>query len=190
MKLLTLADLQAVSTSKLYDLGVVAAVFDATYGSLKAIYCRFQDALTVVGAPVYPDIAAGWKTSFIVDEDENESGVIGQEFCIGVALSAAAVATAFYGWVLSAGICPLALTTDGAVAAAGTLIGSTTDGTWNSVAETVSQAVAESGSASYTILNVPEGKSVGLALAADTSTTLAAGDAQIRSILAGLPETL
>jgi hypothetical protein len=190
MKLVNLTVLQAMSVSAQYRLGEVVRCYHATYGALKAIYCYFQDALTVLAAPINPDITAGWATSFTVDEDENESGVIGQEFCIGMALAVAVTTAARYGFVLVSGLNPVALTTDGNVTAGQTLIGSTTDGTWNGVTPTSSQAVAESGSASYTIVGAPMGKAVGMALADDASTAQAVGTAMINSVLAGEGDTL
>jgi hypothetical protein len=186
--LLSLTEAKKTTTSAgQFDLGTVAAIFDSTYGAMKAIYCYFQDALTVSMAPVYPDVTAGWSTSFTVDEDENETGVVGQEYCIGACLSSAAVTTAFYGWVLVSGLSPLAMTTDGSVAAGGGIIGSTTDGTWSQVAAT--QAVDEGSTNTYTVVNNP-GYVVATANAADSSTTLAAGGAQFNSVLSGLPVTL
>jgi hypothetical protein len=177
MRLVDLTTLRATSLAagRTYTPGEIAACKDATYGLLMAIYCYIQDAVTVLGGPAYPDITAGWVAGgvYTVDEDENESGVIGQEFCIGSFMESAVVAAAHYGWVQIYGNNTLALTTDGTVDAGYTIIGTATDGTWGGISEAVGR-----------------GKSVGVGLAADSSTTSAVNTVMFNSILAGAGETL
>jgi hypothetical protein len=117
-----------------------------------------------------------------VDTDENASGVIGQEFCCGAFLTGAITTAAGFGWILTAGLNPLAMVTDGSVAAGYGIIPSSTDGTWNGIAAT--QNVATTGTAYNHIGMVPA-----VARAADSSNSLAAGGALFDSIWAGLPVT-
>jgi len=179
---LSLTELQQVTTyAGRFRLGDCAVVIDSTYGPLKAVWVYSNEALTVVGAPVYPDHTAG---DWYVTEDENDSGVIGQEYCVGSFLSSAAVTTAFYGWILVWGLTPNALTTDGtADTDTPRMIGTATDGTWAGVA--ASQNIAASSGTVYT-----PGFIVGSWLADDSSTTLAAGNALLHSVWASCPQTV
>jgi len=180
MRVMNLLELEAVDSAAKYALGRVAAVFDATYGSLKAVYCYIQDAVAAASCyPAYEDVTAG---KWYVDTDENESGVIGQEFCCGAFLTGAITTAAGFGWILTAGLNPLAMVTDGSVAAGYGIIPSSTDGTWNGIAAT--QNVATTGTAYNHIGMVPA-----VARAADSSNSLAAGGALFDSIWAGLPVT-
>jgi len=182
MNFVDLVTLKTTSTTRLtYQLGDVAACRDATYGPLKAVYCYVQDDLTTANcSPVFEDIAAG---KWYVDEDENESGVIGQEYCCGAFLAGAAVAEAFWGWVLVAGLNPIAMLSDGSVAAGYNVIASSTDGTWNGVASSVA-AAATAGTA------YSGGWIVGTANAADTSNVPAAGSVMFHSVWSNLPVTV
>ena len=178
----TLTDLEAVSTTQLagVPLGSVAEVWDATYYGLKAVYCKFQAALEKVGSCIWPDTAAG---DWIVDDDNDQAaGTL--YLAVGAALSAAAVTdTTWYGWVLTAGFCPLVLVTDGSADAGEGLIGSASDGTWTGVAATVS-VTATTGTAYNTPAQFPA-----TCMTADTSNALAAGDALFHSVYAALPRT-
>jgi len=181
MRVLSLTDAEAVDVAAKYELGAVAAIRDTTYGPLKAVYAYIQDLVTTANcSPVFEDVTAG---KWYVDEDENESGVIGQEFCCGAFLLAVATAAARYGWVLVAGMNPIAMLSNGSVVAGGGVIASSTDGTWNGIAAT--QNVATTGTAYNT-----KGYVVGVARAADTSNVVAAGDVMFDSIWGGLPVTL
>ena len=180
MQIISLAELmKTTTTAGQFKLGTVASVFSPTYGALKAIRVYSQDALTVVGAPCYP-VAASWPTSFTVDEDENVGGVVGQEVCIGPFLSSAAVGTAFYGWVLIAGLNPVVLTTDGNLAAGEVLLPTTTDGTWTGLTR------AQLG----TDVSAEASAPCGTAMVADVSTAAAVGTVLVETIIAGQPPTL
>jgi hypothetical protein len=179
-KLMTLTELQQTTTvAGQYDLGNVAELFDATYGPLKAVYCHTVGAVDVAMSPMYEKIAAG--VYWTIDDDENGSGVIGQEACIGTWLGGITTAVA-YGWVLVAGLNPVALTTDGTVDAGEGIIGTATDGTWGGVPATQNVAVTTATSTYNTIGYVPA-----VALTADLSTNvLSAGCAMFNSMWSGL----
>ena len=181
--ILTLTDLKANDTARRFKLGTVAAILDATYGPLKAVYCYIQDAITAAQcSPAFEDVAAG---SWYVDEDENETGVIGQEFCCGALLNGAAQTAASYGWVLVAGQNPTAMVTSSSSVAKGYgITAHTTDGEWAGVTATATLA-ATSGVAYNHIGYVPA-----VARADDSSNALAAGGAMFNSIWGGLPVTL
>jgi hypothetical protein len=171
---------QTSSVAGAYRLGDVTTVFDSTYGPLKAVWCYNQSVITTANcSPVFEDIAAG---HWYADQAYNESGVIGVLFVVGAFLAATATTAASYGWVLVAGLNPLAMYTDGNVAAGGG-VRATTTGTWGTVAAT--QNVATTGTAYNTIGAVP-----GIALAADASTAQAVGTVMFHSIWAGLPRTV
>lgn len=181
MRVLNLTDAQQTDSARKYPLGSVAAVFDATYGPLKVVYCYIQDVVTTANcSPVFEDVTAG---KWYVDEDENESGVIGQEFCCGAFMTGAATAAATYGWVLVAGLNPLAMLTNSSDVAAGDLlIATATDGTWSGLANTI--AVSTTTNICYLL-----GYAAAVARAADSSNALAAGNAMFNSIWGGLPVT-
>ena len=173
---------RTTGTSGTFRLGDTTAVFDATYGPLKATWAYNQDALVTYNecAPAFEDPAAG---DWYVDEDEDEDGAIGQEFVVGAFLNTAAETAAGYCWVLTAGRNPVAMTTNGSVAAGYGVIASTTDGTWNGVASSVSVA-ATSGTA-----YAGWGWFAGIATTEDTSNVLAAGDCIFASIWSVFPVT-
>jgi len=180
---LNLEDFKATTTSATqFRLGEVASIFDPTFGSMKAVWCKIQDAVTAALChPVFEDIGAGY---WNVDEDENEVGVVGQEFCVGAFLMKTKTTAACYGWVLVAGLNPLAMVTAGNVDAGDILIASTTDGTWNGIAPKTSVA-ATTGDSYHQLAIAPA-----VATSADTSNALAIGDAMFNSIWGGLPVSL
>lgn len=165
--------------------GEIVVAFDATYGPVSAMFVKLTEAVAVVGSPIYPVVASFTVAgAFLCSDDENGVGVVGQELCLGACLSSAATTAACYGFVQLSGLNLVALTTDGAVAAGGVLIPTATDGTWGNAAAT--QAVNEAGSATYTVYN-DCGYGMGKALAADSSTTSAAGSVWLCSPFMGLP---
>ena len=181
-KLLSLANLKETGTTDEFGVGKVTACWSSTYGSLKAIYVHSCDAVGVLMSPMFPDLQDGWPTGFYADDDENKASlVIGQEFCIGPYLQSAATTAASYGWVLVAGLNPLAMTTDGTAAAGYGIRPSATDGSWSGVAATTT----ETGSAVAYNTHL-----CGIYTTADTCAVLAAGYAQINTILGALPVTL
>jgi len=177
---LDLVNLKQTGSVKNWQLGSTIGIVDPTYGPLKATYCYIQDKVTTANcSPAFEDPAAG---DWYVDEDEDESGVIGQEYCVGAFLAYPATTAAAYGWVLTAGRNPLAMATSSSGVAAGEFLFATdTNGTWDGTAQAISVA-ATSGTAYQGL-----GRIVGLATADDTSNALAAGDAIFHSIWAGFP---
>jgi len=177
MRLVNLATLLSTTTAAgQFVLGEPVECMDDTYGFLKAVWVYFQASLSVVGAPVYPDITADIGET-TVDENEDETGVIGQPYCVGAALSSAAVSGAFYGFVLVQGRNPIALVTDGNVDAGDFLMGSTTDGTWNGVAPSADT------SASVTAY-LTRGYQVATALADDATAAQVVNTARFHSVWA------
>ena len=177
-----LADIKLRTTSATqFRLGDTSAVYDATYGPLKVTWAYNQDALATYNccAPAFEDAAAG---SWYVDEDENETNIIGQEWCVGAFLNVAAETAAGYCWVLTAGLNPLAMVTAGNVDAGDGIIASSTDGTWNGVLSSVN--VATTGTA-YGM----GGWIAAVAKIADTSNALAAAGAMFCSVWSHLPVT-
>ena len=166
-----------------FRLGDTTAVFDTTYGPLKATWAYNQDALVTYNccAPCFEDAAAGY---WYVDEDENETNIIGQEWCVGAFLNLAAETAAGYCWVLTAGLNPLIMVTDGSVDAGELIIASTTDGTWNGVPASI--AVAATAGTAYSVM----GWGVAHARVADVSNALAAGSAFFHSAWSVLPVTV
>ena len=132
MELISSTDMQAVSlvASTSWTLGREYTAFDATLGEVRAVYVKLNDAVTVAGAPMFP-VLASWDVAglFLVDEDENVAGVIGQEWCLGSWLGGAC-ATANYGFVQTYGWNLVTLTTDDSIAAKDIVGPSSTDGTW------------------------------------------------------------
>ena len=175
---LNLTNLQQTSTSQWWRLGTTVGIFDPTYGPMKATYVYDQGGVTTANcSPAYEDPTSG---NWYVDEDENETSVVGQEYCAGAFLMATATAAVSYCWVLTAGRNPIAMVTDGTCEAGYGLIASSTDGTWNGIAAT--QNVATTGTAYNT-----NGYVVGVVTTNDTSNALAVGDAIFNSCWAGLP---
>ena len=178
---LDLVNLKETSTSQWWALGSTTACFDSTYGPLKATYCYAQDDITTANcSPVFEDPVAG---DWYVDEDEDETNAVGQEYCVGAFLAGVATSAASYGWVLTAGRNPLAMKTDGTAAAGYLLVPSQTDGTWNGVAASIA-AAATAGTAYSSLYGVAK------CTTADTSNSLAAGDAIFNSCWAGLPPVM
>ena len=172
---------RTTGTSGTFRLGDTTAVFDATYGPLKATWVYNQAPLTTYNqcAAAFEDPAAG---DWYVDEDEDESGVIGQEFVVGAFLNTAAETAAGYCWVLTAGRNPFALKTDGSVAAGYGVRSSATNGTWSGVATSFNLATTGTAYAGW-------GQFAGIATTEDTSNVLAAGDCIFASIWSVFPVT-
>jgi len=162
-------------------IGTVAAIWDPTYGSQRAVYCYIQDAVTTANnSPVFTDPTSG---RWYVDEDENETSVVGQQFCVGGFLCSPVNAAAAYGWVLTAGYNNLAGVSDGTVDAGCVVYPSDTDGTWLGVASTLAGA-ATAPAIFY------GGYKVGVCEVADTSNVVAAGSIMYGSVWGNLPVTL
>jgi len=132
MDLITSANMQAISTtaSTSWTLGRTYKAFDATLGEVHAVYVKLNDAVTVAGAPMFP-VLASWDVAgeFLVDEDENVAGVIGQEWCAGSWLGGVC-ATANYGFVQTFGPNLVTITTDDSIEAKDIVGPSATDGSW------------------------------------------------------------
>jgi len=185
MRVLSLTDAEATDSAGKYELGAVAAVRDGTYGALKVVYCYIQTAIALANCgPVYEDVTAG---KWYVDDDENESGVIGQEFCCGAFLMAVVNAAAAYGWVLVAGLNPIAMLTDTTLAAGYGVISAAntgSEGVWSATAPTINVALTAG-----TEYNT-DGYVVGVARAADSGTAQAVGTVMFNSVWASMEVTL
>jgi hypothetical protein len=165
--------LSNATTAGRFQYGEVVEFYDATYGLIKAMYCKIAKAAAEIGSPMFLvnanfNVAGG----FQVSDDENGSGVMGQEGCVGALLAVATDASE--GFVQCYGLNLVALKTDGNVTAGQMLYPSTTDGEWQGI--NVMQTVTEDGSSTYTVHNSGGGSGCGLALAADDGTELEAGE--------------
>lgn len=134
MELISTTDMKSIDLAAAFTPGMTYKAFDATYGEVEAIYVKLNDTLTVAGAPMYP-ITASWNVAglFLADEDENDGGVVGQEWCIGSWLGGVC-ATANYGFVQYKGWNLVTLTTDDNVAALDIVVPHSTDGAWTGYA--------------------------------------------------------
>ena len=130
MQLITSADMQKNSTVATYVPGRKYVAYDATVGEVEAIFVRATGAVGVAGSPMYP-VTASYNVAglFLVDDDENASGVVGQEDCIGSWVSGVTTAAA-YGFVQTKGWNLVTITTDDSIAALDIVLPSSTDGTW------------------------------------------------------------
>ena len=166
-----------------FRLGDTTMIYEPTYGPIKATWAYNQDALVTYNccAPCFEDAAAGY---WYVDEDENETNIIGQEWCVGAFLNLAAAAAAGYCWVQTAGHNPLIMVTDGSVDAGEGIIASSTDGTWNGVATSI-DVTATVGTA-----YAGWGWIAAIARVADVSNALAAGSAFFCTPWSVLPVTV
>lgn len=165
MELITTKDMQKNSTKEIFTPGEIYTAKDATYGTVKAMFVKATEAIAVAGSPMSP-VTASFTVAgkFLCSDDENGTGVIGQEWCVGSWLGGVTTAAA-YGFVQTYGWNLVTLTTDDSVAALDVVMPSTTDGTWLGVARSV--------------LGVDATASVvqpcGFAPAADGGTTMTAG---------------
>lgn len=177
---LDLTNLKETSTSQWWALGSCVGIWDSDYGPLKAVYVYSQDDVTDADcSPAFEDPTSG---DWYVDEDENETSVVGQELCLGAFLLGSSPGDACYGWILVAGRNPLAMTTGGSVAAGSAIGASTTDGQWEHIA-----ARQDVTTTSTTYAYNSGGWVVGVATTDDSSNSLAAGDAIFNTCLGGLP---
>jgi len=113
--------------------GTVVVCHHTTYGPVVAWYCYSVEAVGVVGSPMYPEYADFDTTgNFQVSDNENGTGVLGLEWCLGSWLGGVTTA-AGYGFVQTFGWNMAAITTDDSVAALDVVLPTTTDGTWAGV---------------------------------------------------------
>ena len=173
---------QRTTSGTQFRLGDTTAVYDTTYGPLKATWAYNQDVLATYNqcSAAFEDAAAGM---WYVDEDENETGIIGQEWCVGAFLNTVAETAAGYCWVQTAGLNPLIMVTDGSVDAGEGIIASSTDGTWNGVATTNNVATTGTAYAGW-------GWIAAIARVANVSNALAAGSAFFCTPWSVLPVTV
>ncbi len=132
MQLITSAAMQESSTTKgVYVLGRKYTAHDATVGEVEAIFVKAQNAVGVAGSPMYP-VTASWNVAgeFLVDDDENGSGIVGQEFCVGSWLGGVTTVANTYGFIQTKGWNLVTITTDDSVEALDIVLPSSTDGTW------------------------------------------------------------
>ena len=130
MDLISTTTMKATSATATYTVGQTYKAFDTTLGEVEAMFVKLNDAVTVAGAPMYP-VTASWTVAgeFLVDEDENVAGVIGQEWCLGSWLGGVCL-TGLYGFVQTKGPNLVTLTTDDSVEAKDVVLPSSTDGSW------------------------------------------------------------
>ena len=89
--------------------------------------------IAINGSPMYP-VTASWTVAgdFLCDDNEDGSGVVGEEWCVGAWLGGVTTAAA-YGFVQVYGLNLVPLTTDASLAAKDTLLPTTADGTWEGI---------------------------------------------------------
>jgi len=153
--------LSNAATAGRFQYGEVVEFYDATYGLIKAMYCKIAKAAAELGSPMFL-VNASFNAAggFQVSDDEDGDGVMGQEGCVGALLAVATDASE--GFVQCYGLNLVALKTDGDVTAGQMLYPSAADGEWKGV--NVMQAVDEDGGSTYTVHNSGGGSGCGLAL--------------------------
>ena len=165
-ELVSSKDMQHASSTKGgFRTGEIYEAFDRTYGAVQAMFVKTVGAVGVQGSPMYPKTGSFTVAAdFLCDDDEDGSGVVGEENCLGSWISGVTTA-AGYGFVQIYGFNLVALTTDGTVAAKSTVLPTTTDGTWEGV---LSNTLMTAGT------NNPATRA-GFANTADVSTASAVG---------------
>jgi hypothetical protein len=149
-------------SSALFTLGEIYCYGHATYGMIFCKYVRVEDADLAAGNVVQVASADGFEVSKDISGGSSIANTVA-----GVAL--AAITDGNYGFIQCGGIGAVALVTDGNVAAGDVLMapgaadGAVAEVTITSTDPTVAQILALLGGR------------LGVALAADSSTTLAAG---------------
>ena len=130
MQLITIADMLKNSTVAAFTPGRKYRAYHGTVGDIEAIFVKATGAVGIAGSPMYP-VTASYNVAglFLCDDDENASGVVGQEDCIGSWLGGVTTAAA-YGFVQTKGWNLVTITTDDSVAALDIVLPSSTDGTW------------------------------------------------------------
>jgi hypothetical protein len=132
MDLITSTEMKTVSATADFDLGKTYKCFDSTLGECHAVFVKLNDDVTTDGAPMYP-VLADWDAAgyWLVDEDEDDAGVVGQEWCLGSWVGGAATASATpYGFVQTYGPNLVTITTDDSVEPLDIICPSGTDCTW------------------------------------------------------------
>lgn len=167
MQLITSAEMQRVSATKpaAYVPGRKYVAFDATLGEVEAVFIKTADAITVIGAAMFP-VTANWNVAgnFEADEDETDAGVIGQELSVGSWLGGTQSAVC-YGFVQTKGPNLVTITTDNTVDANDIVLPGSTPGEWIGLSRDT--LVTDPG-------NTPWAR-LGFAPAADGATTMVAG---------------
>ena len=165
-ELMSAADMKNSSlTTGGFRPGEIYEAFDATYGEVKAMFVKTVGAVGVDGSPMYPKTGSFTVAAdFLCDDDENGSGVVGEENCLGSWLSGVTTA-AGYGFVQIYGFNIVDVTTDGTVAAKDTVLPTNADGAWEGVTSDVLMTAGTDNPATR----------AGFAVGADSSTTSAAG---------------
>lgn len=131
MQLIDAAEMVKNSTTKTFTPGRKYVAYDSQVGEVEAIFVKATEAIAVDGAPMYP-VTASYNVAgdFLCSDDENGSGVIGQEDCIGSWIGGVITAAA-YGFVQTKGWNLVTITTDDSVTALDLVLPkAAADGTW------------------------------------------------------------
>ena len=133
-ELVSSKDMQhASSTTGGFRPGEIYEAYDRTYGEVKAMFVLTVGAVGVAGSPMYPKTASFTVAGdFLCDDNENGSGVVGEEWCLGSWIGGVTTA-ACYGFVQIYGLNLVPLTTDASFAAKDTMLPTTVDGTWEGI---------------------------------------------------------
>jgi len=131
MQLISVADMQKTSLTANYVPGRKYVAYDTTVGEVEAIFVKATGAVGIAGAPMYP-VTASFTVAggFLVDDNEDGAGVLGQEFCVGSWLGGVTTVANTYGFIQTKGWNLVTITTDNSVEALDIVCPSATDGTW------------------------------------------------------------
>lgn len=131
MQVISVADMQKTSLTASFVPGRKYSAYDTTVGEVEAIFVKAQAAVGVAGSAMYP-VTASFTVAggFLVDDDENGVGILGQEFCVGSWLGGVTTVANTYGFIQTKGWNLVTITTDDSVDALDIVLPSSTDGTW------------------------------------------------------------
>lgn len=132
-ELISSADMLKSSLDKIYIPGRTYTAHDSVLGEVRAMFVLTVGPVGIQGAGMYPktgsfDVAG----DFLCDDNENGSGIIGEEWCLGSWLGGITTVAGF-GFVQVSGLNLVPITTDGSVAAKDVLLPTTADGVWEGV---------------------------------------------------------
>ena len=137
LEIINTKEMKRTGLEALYVTGRIYRAHDTDYGEVHAMYVLTVGAVGVQGAPMFPKTGSFTVAAdFLCDDDENGSGVCGEERCLGSWLGGVTTA-ASYGFVQIYGLNIVPLTTDGSIEAKDTVLPTATDGTWEGITSDV-----------------------------------------------------
>ena len=136
-ELISSAEMLKSGLDKIYTPGRIYQAHDPKLGEVRAVYVLTVGAVGINGSPMYPK-TANWNVAgdFLCDDNEDGSGVVGEEWCVGSWLGGV-TAAACYGFVQVYGLNMVPLTTDASFAAKDTMLPTNADGVWEGIASDV-----------------------------------------------------